>query len=154
MLISPSVILPVDGSNLLIAICKGKRSCIHHPISNFSYHSLSPSYHWFVVPSYSMFLPYNVKHTLVQPNWMDATSEEMNALEKWYYGTYGSSWRKTTYRMKIGVCCNVQNRRVSWQEQSKACTPRLYPNLLDRYQEPFTQVVKMNFICIFLSLSD
>lgn len=67
----------VDDMNLPISQCKGVRSYSHHPISNFSYQNLSPSYHSFMSKLSSICIPKNLQKALGDPKWRDAMQEEM-----------------------------------------------------------------------------
>lgn len=75
--------IPVDDSNLPIAIRKGVRTYTQHLISKFvSYDSLSSSYCAFVLSLSFVSIPHNWKEALTNPNWKEAMAKEMRALNK------------------------------------------------------------------------
>lgn len=74
-------ITPSSYIDIPIAQRKGIRSCTKHQLSNFvSY--LSHSYYSFVSKLDTVSILNNVQETLEIPEWREAVSEEMRALEK------------------------------------------------------------------------
>lgn len=77
----------VNDFDLPIAVKKGVRSCVQHPMANYVfYQSLSPSYRCIAIGLSAIFVPHSVADALSQPQWKVAMQEEMAALEK--NGTY------------------------------------------------------------------
>ena len=71
---------PILSDDLPIALCKGKRQCIH-PISSFcSYNHLSSHSCSFIASLDSISLPNKVSEALAHPSWCGAMIEEMDAL--------------------------------------------------------------------------
>ena len=69
------------NDDFLIALRKGKRTCISCPISDFlSYSYLSLSFHIFISSLDSYFIPKSISEALCIPGWRDAMKEEMLAL--------------------------------------------------------------------------
>lgn len=65
---TPTSSVPAENDDdLPIALCKGKRSCTNHPISNFvSYEALKPSYRTFVSSMSSVQVHSNLKEAISQ----------------------------------------------------------------------------------------
>lgn len=62
-----------NDDDLPIALCKKKRSCTNHPISNFvSYKAVKPSYRTFVSFVSSVQVPSNLKDAISRSFWRDA----------------------------------------------------------------------------------
>lgn len=69
--------------DLSITVRKGVRSCTQHPIAQFiSYHRISPNQKSFLTSLDSIAIPNTVEEALQNQNWVQATHEEMRALEK------------------------------------------------------------------------
>ena len=74
-----------------IALRKGTRSSTKHPICNYvSYDNLSPQFRAFIASLDSTIIPKNIYTTLECPEWKNAVSEEIKALEK------NSTWKICT----------------------------------------------------------
>ena len=72
-----------DDLDLPIALRKGVRACIEHPIGNFvSYEKLSPSYQAFVSSIDNIQIPKTIQEALMDPQWKGAVKDEINALVK------------------------------------------------------------------------
>ncbi|KAK4406515.1 Retrovirus-related Pol polyprotein from transposon RE1 [Sesamum angolense] len=69
------------ANDLPIALRKGKRSCIAHPLANsLSFQNLSPNYQAFSVSLSSISIPNTYCEALRHPEWKMATDDEMSAL--------------------------------------------------------------------------
>ncbi|XP_059669545.1 uncharacterized protein LOC132314739 [Cornus florida] len=124
-----------------------KRSCTY-PISNFiSDYALSPFYRSFLVSVASVPIPSNVADALAQPQWRDAMTEELQALEKnqtWDMvplpigrKAVGCRWVFTVKHNPDGSVARYKARLVA---KGYAQT-----YVID-YQETFASVAKMNTI--------
>ena len=71
---------PVPDDDLPIALCKGRRQCVH-PISSFcTYNQLSSQFCSFIASLDSILLPNTFQETLSHPGWRSTMIEEMDAL--------------------------------------------------------------------------
>lgn len=69
--------------DLPIALRKATRKCTQHPISQFlSYHRLSTHHKAFITALDSITIPNSVHKAFEDRNWIQAMTEEMNALKK------------------------------------------------------------------------
>ena len=73
----------ISDLDVPIAIRKGVRNCIKHPIANYlSYQRLSKNHRAFTSRISHLFVPRNIQEALDDPNWKLAVMEEMNALRR------------------------------------------------------------------------
>ncbi|KAE8729490.1 putative Kinase family protein / peptidoglycan-binding LysM domain-containing protein [Hibiscus syriacus] len=73
----------VDLDDFPIAIRKGVRKCIAHPISKYvAYGKLQPNFRAFTVSINSMKIPRNVTEAFQSPEWKKAVEEKIKALQK------------------------------------------------------------------------
>lgn len=75
--------VPILGDDLPIALRKGVRSCIQHPIHKYvSYQALSPSYKGFVANLENVAILRDISEAMENLEWKRVVLEEMDALEK------------------------------------------------------------------------
>ena len=141
--------------DLPIAICKGKRTCTEHPISNYvSFDHLSPSFKAFSLSLSSLVVPKSYREALSHPSWRKAMEEEMHALElnhTWDLipkpartSTVGCHWVFTIKQNPDGTVDRLKARLVA-----KDFTQTYGFD----YTETFSPVAKLNFIHIIISLA-
>ena len=145
---------PVLSHDLPIALCKGKRQCIH-PISSFCpYNHLSSHSCSFIASLDSISLPNKVSEALAHPGWRSAMIEEMDVL------THNGTWdlvRLPTGKKAIG-CRWVFILKVS----SDGSIARLKAHLVAKgyaqtygvdYSDTFVLVAKLTSMLLFISLA-
>ena len=78
---TPQPSAPPSNLDVLIALRKGKRSCIHYFIFHFvSYDRLNLSFHQFALSLSSISIPMSYEEVILVFAWKQAMDEEMNAL--------------------------------------------------------------------------
>jgi len=78
---SPLPSVPPYDLDILIALRKGKRPCIVHPIFKFVFYDrLNPSFHQFAMSLSSISILRSYEEAILVPAWKQTMDEEMNAL--------------------------------------------------------------------------
>ena len=80
-ILADSTLNLVSSDDLPIALCKGKRQCVHQISSFCSYNHLSSHSYSFIASLDSISLSNTVRETLSHPGWCSAMVEEMQALD-------------------------------------------------------------------------
>ncbi|RVX06283.1 Retrovirus-related Pol polyprotein from transposon TNT 1-94 [Vitis vinifera] len=150
------VLIPsIDDSTLPIALRKGVRRCIDHPIGNYvTYEGLSPSYRAFATSLDDTQVPNTIQEAFKISEWKKAVQDEIDALEK------NGTWTITDLPVgKRPVGCKwiftIKYKADGSVERFKA---RLVARGFTQsygidYQETFAPVAKLNTIRILLSLA-
>ncbi|RVX18786.1 Retrovirus-related Pol polyprotein from transposon TNT 1-94 [Vitis vinifera] len=121
----------IDDSTLPIALRKGVRRCIDHPIGNYvTYEGLSPSYRAFATSLDDTQVPNTIQEAFKISEWKKAVQDEIDALEK------NGTWTITDLPLGRGSwgardfcsCCKTEH----YQDSSLiGCQSRLVLQQLD-----------------------
>ena len=156
---SPSpVVIPLAPPNdlhLPITLCKGTRACTQHPISHFvSYDRLSPSFRAFALLVVSESIPLSHVEAAQVHEWKAVMDHEVEALVS--RGTWTLVPRladanivtcKWVFTIKYHLDGNISYHKA----RLVACGfTQAYG--ID-YIETFSPVVRLNFVCVLLSLA-
>ncbi|KAF3787415.1 Copia protein [Nymphaea thermarum] len=143
------------NEELPIALRKGTRSCTSHPIQRFvSYAKLSKDYMCFITSLFMAVIPRSVEDAREDPKWLQAMTEEMDALEKnntWEVvdipkGTHlvGSKWVFTVKYKPDGNVERYKARLVAKGFNQKYGID---------YLETFAPVAKLKTVRVILALA-
>ena len=144
-----------DDLSIPIALRKGVKSCIKHPISHFlGYLKLSPQFKAFTVNLDSVAIPRDIHHALQDDRWKAIVLEEIQALEKndtWEVvnlpdgkKTIGNKW---VFIVKYKADGSIDKYKARLVVQGFTQTQDL------DYEETFAPVAKLNSIWVLLLLA-
>ncbi|GMP81639.1 hypothetical protein CsSME_00036279 [Camellia sinensis var. sinensis] len=145
----------ISDLDVPIAIRKGVRNCIKHPIANYlSYQRLSKNHRAFTSRISHLFVPRNIQEALDDPNWKLAVMEEMNALRRsgtWEIVDLPKDKKTVGCKWVFTIKCNADGsvERYKARLVAKGFTQTYGID----YQETFAPVAKINSIRVLLSLA-